>query len=62
MTIFKNNIKNDYSFFIAFVDLSIEVDDNAAISSHRLRVIADNVTVFSKNVNQIRKSLKQKNR
>jgi len=46
---------------IAFADLSIDVEHKAAISSHRLRVIPDNVTVFSTNVNQMRRSLHDTN-
>ncbi len=49
--------KNDHSLTIAFFDLSMDVEYNLAISSHRLCVIPDNVTVFSRNVNQIRRIL-----
>jgi len=51
------NIKNSHNLSIVFVDFSTDVEYKAAISSHRLRVIFDNVTVFSRNVNQILRSL-----
>lgn len=52
----------DYSFFIAVFDFSIDVEYNAEISSQRLRVMPESVMVFSQNVNQIRRSLEKQSK
>ena len=51
--------QKNHSLAMSLLDLSIAVEYNAASSSHRLRVMFDNVTAFSINVNHIRKILRR---
>ena len=49
--------EKNHSLAMSLLDLSTAVEYNVASSSHRFRIMLDNVTAFSINVNHIRKIL-----